>query len=81
MMWQQRQGRRRRGGMGTLLVAGLGAGLWYALRGKRGDNARQGGGDDRPKAHRADGSDDSASFSAGIADEGTIPETAATPAI
>ena len=79
-MWQQRQKRRRgRGGLGALMVAGLGAGLWYALRGKRGDNAGNSG--DRPQAHRADGSDDSASFAAGIADEGTIPETAATPAI
>jgi hypothetical protein len=53
-----------------VLLAGVGAAIWLALRP---------GKDAGVKAHRADGSDDSKSFGAGIADEGTIPDTAANP--
>lgn len=51
-----------------LVAAAAGAtllGIALAFRGRSGGRVR---------AHRADGSDDSQSFAAAIADEGTIPE-------
>jgi hypothetical protein len=48
------------------LARGLVGGIWRAQERIR-------------RAHRADGSDDSASYEARIADEGTIPEVAVLP--
>ena len=59
------------------IVAAAGAayfGIKALLRRRAGDSQAARGG-----AHRADGSDDSRSFAAGIADEDTIPDT--TPEI
>lgn len=52
--------------LGSAAIAGAAIALYATAR-------RQ----PRRLAHRVDGSDDSASFAAGIADEGTIPDVAA----
>lgn len=58
-----------------LALAGIAAAILFGRRGPERPA------DDDLKAHRADGSDDSASWRAGIADEGIIPDGAATPAL
>ncbi|WP_188762610.1 hypothetical protein [Sandarakinorhabdus glacialis] len=78
-------GRKERG-LGKLLgvvLAGAAAVAWFAQKRAAADAGGDAGGSagGEPKAHRADGSDDSASFGAGIADEGTIPEAGATPSV
>lgn len=52
--------------MGGAVLSAAAAMLWKNMGRKSSPGVR---------AHRADGSDDSASFSAGIADEGTIPDS------
>ena len=71
-MIRERRDSRNWPGLGV--AAGIGsAALVAALLYSR---QRGGGSAAKPRAHRADGSDDSASFSAQIADEGTIPDRA-----
>lgn len=74
-----RRALRRPGGLLPLALAGIAAAWWVSRRNPQ--TATQAGSDGDMRAHRADGRDDTASWRAGIADEGTIPETPATPAL